>query len=159
MTQFYTEKKLLFLKKRAGILRAFLIVLMTIALFAAIVMCFFVSSKTAGKLLLAIIIEFTLSGWISILVLNLAYLPAVREYRHMEHIIKEEKHSSEGYISLSPMEFQIPKSISIRKLTLTDGENIETLSVNSRFAGALAKSGYVRVQHAKGYVTGIEVIG
>lgn len=159
MTQFYTEKKLLFLKKRAGILRAFLIALMTIALFAAIVMCFFVSSKTAGKLLFAIIIEFTLSGWISILVLNLAYLPAAREYRHMEHIIKEEKFSFEGEITLSPMEFQIPKSISIRKITLTDAENVQTLSVNSRFAGLIPKAGRVRVLHAKGYVTGIEVIG
>lgn len=159
MNDFYTHDALIRWKKRAKHLKAFLITLMTLALAAAIVMCFFVSSKTAGRLLLAIIIEFTLSGWISILVLNLAYLPAVREYRHMEHIIEEEKCSSEGYISLSPMEFQIPKSISIRKLTLTNGENVETLSVNSRFAGALAKSGYVLVQHAKGYVTGIEVIG
>ncbi len=159
MTQLYSEKKLLLLKKRAGILKAFLITLMTLSLAAAIVMCFFVSSKTAGRLLLAIIIEFTLSGWISILVLNLAYLPAAREYRHMEHILKEEKFSFEGEITLSPMEFQIPKSISIRKITLTDTENVQTLSVNSRFVGLIPNAGRVRVLYAKGYVTGIEVVG
>ncbi len=159
MTQLYTEKKLTFLKKRSGILKAFLITLMTVSLLAAIVMCFFVSSKTAGALLLAIIIEFTLSGWTAILVLNLSYLPAAREYKHMAHILKEEKECFEGDISVSPMEFQIPKSISIRKVTLTDGENIETFSVNSRFAHLLPKNGRVRVSHAKGYVTGIEVIG
>lgn len=159
MTQLYTEKRLLLLKKRAGILKAFLITLMTLALAAAIVMCFFVSSKTADMLLLAIIIEFTLSGWISILVLNLHYLPAHREYRHILHIIHEEKISSEGEISLSPMEFPIPKSISIRKVTLKDGEDTQTFSVNSRFVNLLPKSGRVRVQSAKGYITGIEVIG
>jgi len=159
MTQLYTEKRLLLLKKRAGILKAFLITLMTLALTAAIVMCFFVSSKTAGSLLSAIIIEFTLSGWISILVLNLHYLPAHREYRHILHIIHEEKISSEGEISVSPMEFPIPKSISIRKVTLKDGEDTQTFSVNSRFVNLLPKSGRVRVQSAKGYITGIEVVG
>ncbi len=159
MTQLYTEKRLLLLKKRAGILKAFLITLMTLALAAAIVMCFFVSSKTAGRLLSAIIIECTLSGWIAILVLNLACLPAHREYRHILHIIHEEKIAAEGEISISPMEFPIPKSISIRKVTLKDGEDTQTFSVNSRFVNLLPKSGRVRVQSAKGYITGIEVIG
>ena len=159
MIEFYTPTSLIQCKKRTKRLQAFLIVLMTLSLLAAIVMCFFVSSKTAGRLLSAIIIECTLSGWISILVLNLHYLPAHREYRHILHIIHEEKISSEGEISLSPMEFPIPKSISIRKVTLKDGEDTQTFSVNSRFVNLLPKSGRVRIQHAKGYITGIEVIG
>ena len=159
MIEFYTPDSLILWKKRAKRLQAFLIVLMTLSLLAAIVMCFFVSSKTAGRLLSAIIIEFTLSGWIAILVLNLHYLPAHREYRHILHIIHEDKISSEGEISVSPMEFPIPKSISIRKVTLKDGEDTQTFSVNSRFVNLLPKSGRVRIQHAKGYITGIEVIG
>lgn len=159
MIEFYTPDSLILWKKRSKRLQAFLIVLMTVSLLAVIVMCFFVSSKTADMLLLAIIIEFTLSGWISILVLNLHYLPAHREYRHILHIIHEEKISSEGEISVSPMEFPIPKSISIQKVTLKDGEDTQTFSVNSRFVNLLPKSGRVRVQSAKGYITGIEVIG
>ena len=159
MIEFYTPDSLILWKKRANLLKAILITLMTVSLLAAIVMCFFVSSKTAGRLLSAIIIECTLSGWIAILVLNLHYLPAHREYRHILHIIYEEKISSEGEISVSPMEFPIPKSISIRKVTLKDGEDTQTFSVNSRFVNLLPKSGRVRVQHAKGYITGIEVIG
>ena len=159
MTEFYTPTSLIQWKKRAKRLRAFLIVLMTLSLSAAIVMCFFVSSETAGRLLLAVIIECTLSGWISIPVLNLACLPAHREYRHIQHIINEEKIAAEGEISLSPIEFPIPKSISIRKVTLKDGDDTQTFSVNSRFVNLLPKSGCVRVQSAKGYITGVEVIG
>lgn len=159
MNEFYTQDALVRWKRRAKRLKAFLITLMTLSLLAAIVMCFFVSTKTADKLLLTIIIEFTLSGWISILVFDLDYLPAYRMYRHIEHIINEEKDTAEGEISVSPMEFPIPKSISIRKVTLEDGGNIQTLSICSRCADALPKSGRVRVQSAKGYITGIEVVG
>lgn len=159
MTELYTQEKILKSKKRVVALKAFLIALMTVSLASAVALCFFVTTKNAQAILAAIIIEFTLSGWVSILVLNLFCLPAAREYRHMESLSKEETVLSEGEISLSPVEFQIPKSISIQKVTLKDGEHTETLSVNAKFAKALSQSGRVRVKSAKGYITGIEVIG
>lgn len=160
MTEFYTKENLARWKKRSGIYKAIILFLMTASLAAAIVMCIFVSSQNAQKLLLTIITFFTLSGWISLIILNLAFLPALREAGHFEHIMKESPLILEGEIILSPAEFQIPKSIAIRNVTLNDGESSQTLSVNARFAHHLPQNGVrVRAKTAKGYITGIEVIG
>ena len=88
----YTQEKLRALKKRAKALSLFLILLMTLSLIASVVMCFFVKTENASRLLLAIITLMTLSGWTAILVLNFASLPYIRESRHMEHILKELLH-------------------------------------------------------------------
>lgn len=156
----YTEEKLYFLKKRAKALTVFLILLMAFSLIAAVVMCFFVKTANASKLLAAIIIDMTLSGWTAILVLNFACLPYIRESRHMEHILKEETVSLEGALSVSPMVFRIPKSIEIQKVTLRNNEDETMLSVNCRYASNLPANGsVVRVKAAKGYITEAEVIG
>lgn len=156
----YTEEKLYFLKKRAKALTVFLILLMAFSLIAAVVMCFFVKTANASKLLAAIIIDMTLSGWTAILVLNFACLPYIRESRHMEHILKEETFSFEGALSVSPMVFWIPKSIEIQKVTLRNNEDETMLSVNCRYASNFPANGsVVRVKAAKGYITEAEVIG
>lgn len=156
----YTEEKLRALKKRANTLRLFLILLMGLSLAFSIAACFFVKTANAAKLLLAIISAMTLSGWISILVLNLSYLPAKRESMHMENILKEETVSVEGVLSVSLIVFTIPKSIEIQKVTLRNGEDETTFSVNRRYASSLPANGsVVRVKTAKGYITEAEVIG
>ncbi len=156
----YTEEKLNKLKKRVQSLRIFLILLMGLSLAFAITLCLFVKTENASKLLLAIITVMTLSGWISILVLNLFYLPAHRQSKHMENILKEETVSFEGEICLSPMVFGIPKSIEIQKVTIKNGEEAQTFSVSHNFAHLLPENGaVVRIKSAKGYITEAEVIG
>ena len=155
----YTEEKLRALRKRARALSVFLILLLTLSLIAAVVMCLFVKTANASKLLLAIITTMTLSGWTAILVLNLACLPYVRESRHMEHILKEETSFFEGEISLSPVIFRIPKSIEIQKVTLQREDDEAVLSVNRKYAYLLPSNGtIVRVKAAKGYIMEAEVI-
>ncbi|MBQ5770608.1 MAG: hypothetical protein IIW08_05465 [Clostridia bacterium] len=156
----YTQDKLRALKKRAKALSLFLILLMALSLTAAVVMCFFVKTANAPKLLLAIITLMTLSGWTAILVLNLACLPSIRESAHMDHILKEETFSHEGVFFVSGMVFRIPKSIEIRKVTLKSEDGETVLSVNSKYASLLPADGTrVRVQAAKGYITQWEAIG
>lgn len=159
MIEFYPRERLTILKKRAGLIRLFLIFLTLASLAAAIILCQFVKTSNASKLLLAIIIDMTLSGWVSILVLNLSFLPVLRESKHMEHILKEETSSFEGQISVSPVVFNIPKSIEIQKVTLKNDEEEKTFSIHSRYASLLPANGkIVRVKTAKGYITQAEVI-
>lgn len=158
MLSLYTEENYLRIKKRASALTIFLISLTVLSLAAAVGLCFFVRTENASALLLAIIIETTLSGWISILVLNLFCLPAVREKKHMEHIFKEKPVILEGELHVSALIFPIPKSIEIQKAALrTDDEEI-FLSVNRRYTPLLPKNGaVVQVLSVSGYITGIEV--
>lgn len=159
MIYLYTKEKLHALKKRAKAFTLFLILLTALSLALAVGMCFFVRTANASKLLLAIIIDMTLSGWTGILFLNLVCLPKIRESRHMEHILNEEASSFEGEISVSPMVFPIPKSIEIQKVTLKNEEDETVLSVNRKYASLLPANGtVVRVKAAKGYITEAEVI-
>lgn len=156
----YTQEKLRALKKRAKALSLFLILLMTLSLIASVVMCFFVKTENASKLLLATITLMTLSGWTAILVLTLACLPYIRESAHMDHILKEVTFSYEGEISLSDMVLRIPKSIEIQKVTIKSEEGDTVLSVNSKYAFLLPANGTrARVKAAKGYITQWEAIG
>ncbi len=160
MIHLYTEEKLHALKKRAKAFTLILILLMAVSLALSVVMCFFVKTANASKLLLTIITVMTLSGWTGILLLNFACLPYIRESKHMDHILTEEKFSYEGEISVSPMVFAIPKSIEIRKVTLKSGGDETVLSVNHKYAALLPANGtVVRVKAAKGYITEAEVIG
>ncbi len=76
----------------------------------------------------------------------------------MNNILSGQEEEMEGCLSLSPLAFQIPKSVLVRKATLQDGEEAKTLNLNARFIKRMPPSGTaVRIKAAKKFITAIEV--
>ena len=159
MQALYSQEEANRMGKRARTSLRFVCGLMLCALAVCVFLCTRVRTGNAEGLLIAVIALFTGAGWIGILVLSLLYRPSLAKYRHMTHILSDPMEEAEGTIALLPGAFQIPKSILIRKVSLTAGEDRITLNLDARLAGRLPKNGTrVRVRTAKKYITAIEVL-
>ena len=124
---------------------------------ACAVLCFFVNTGNAQRMLYWLIGLATVSGWIFILLRQMVYAPAHAEAHHMAGILKEEPDYYEGVLRLSPGAFQIPRSIAVRKATLTNGEETLSLNVDASLARRLPDGAFVRVQTARKYIVAFEV--
>ena len=126
---------------------------------ACAVLCFFVNTANARRMLFGVIGLATVSGWVFILLRQMVYLPAHAEANHIAGIIAEEAAEYEGVLRLSPGAFQIPRSIAVRRATLTNGEESVTLSIDAALARRLPPDGsLLRVQTVRKYITGYEVL-
>ena len=126
---------------------------------ACAALCFFVNTANARRMLFGVIGLATVSGWVFILLRQMVYLPAHAEANHIAGIIAEETTEYEGVLRLSPGAFQIPRSIAVRRATLTNGEESVTLSIDAALARRLPPDGsLVRVQTVRKYITGYEVL-
>ena len=129
-----------------------------VALAACVALCFRVRTGNAEQMLYTVIGLFTLAGWAAILLLQLVWKPSRAEYHHMNNVLSGREEEMEGRLAVSPMAFQIPKSVLIRRVTLTDGEETKTLNLNARWVKLMPANGTaVRVKTAKKFITAIEV--
>ncbi|MBQ9263456.1 MAG: hypothetical protein IJ189_04510 [Clostridia bacterium] len=159
MKRLYTPEKMAQWKKRARVSGGAVCALMAAALAACVYLCAQVRTGNAGRMLRYVIGLFTLSGWVSIVLLRFCYRPAQAEYRHMAGILAGETEEHAGTVAWLPGAFSIPKSITIRKAILTkeDGET-ETLNVDVRLADTMPPSGAaVRLETVRKYITAYEV--
>ena len=132
--------------------------LMAAALAVCVALCTRVRTGNAERLLFTVIALSTLAGWAAILLLALLLRASAAEYRHITHVLSAPEEECAGRLSLSPMAFQIPRGILIRKVTLRSGEDSRPLSLNARFARRLPPEGsFVRVKTAANLITAIEV--
>ena len=157
MVSLYSNDEKNRMKKRAMLFLMIACAVLGGALIACIVLCTQVRTANAERLLYWVIGLFTLAGWAFILLLSLGYWPFQAEYRHMEGILNGAEENWEGRLTVSPATFRIPKSIVIRKVRLTDGEEKVSLNVDARFAKGLPKNGsWVRVKTVRKYITAVE---
>ena len=157
MVSLYSKDEKNRMKKRAMLFLMIACAVLGGALIACIVLCTQVRTANAERLLYWSIGLFTAAGWFFILMISLGYKPFQAEYRHMEGILNGAEESWEGRLTVSPVSFRIPKSIVIRKVTLTDGEEKVTLNVDARFAKSLPQDGSrVRVKTVRKYITAVE---
>lgn len=158
MVSLYSKDEKNRMKKRAMICLVTACAVLGGAFIACIVLCTRVRTANAERLLYWVIGLFTLAGWAFILLLSLGYWPYQAEYRHMEGILSGQEEVWEGRLTVSPVTFRIPKSIVIRKATLTSGEETKTLNVDARLAKMLPKNGsYVQIKTVRKYITAVEV--
>lgn len=127
------------------------------ALILCVTLCFFVRTGNASRLLTWVIAVSTLSGWACILIGALVYFPARAEADHMRGILSETPEERRGTLSVSPLLFHIPRSVTVRRAILTDGEEKTTLHVLARKAKKLpAGDVYLRVYTVRNFITAFE---
>ena len=159
MTNFYSKEEMERHHRRAAWSGAAAWAALALGWLACGVLCFFVNTANARRMLFGVIGLATVSGWVFILLRQMVYLPAHAEANHIAGIITEESTDYEGVLRLSPGAFQIPKSILVRRATLTNGEESVTLSIDAALARRLPPDGsLVRVQTVRKYITGYEVL-
>ena len=159
MTNFYSKEEMERHHRRAAWSGAAAWAALALGWLACGVLCFFVNTANARRMLFGVIGLATVSGWVFILLRQMVYLPAHAEANHIAGIIAEETTEYEGVLRLSPGAFQIPKSILVRRATLTNGEESVTLSIDAALARRLPPEGsLLRVQTVRKYITGYEVL-
>ena len=159
MTNFYSKEEMERHRRRAVWSGAAAWSALALGWIACAALCFFVNTANARRMLFGVIGLATVSGWVFILLRQMVYLPAHAEANHIAGIIAEEAAEYEGVLRLSPGAFQIPRSIAVRRATLTNGEESVTLSIDAALARRLPPDGsFVRVQTARKYITGYEVL-
>ena len=159
MTNFYSKEEMERHRRRAAWSGAAAWGALALGWLACGVLCFFVNTANAQRMLYGVIGLATVSGWVFILLRQMVYLPAHAEANHIAGIITEESTDYEGVLRLSPGAFQIPKSILVRRATLTNDEESVTLSIDAAFARRLPPDGsFLRVQTVRKYITGYEVL-
>lgn len=159
MTNFYSREEMERHRRRAAWSGAAAWGALALGWLACAALCFFVNTANARRMLFGVIGLATVSGWVFILLRQMVYLPAHAEASHMAGIITEEAAEYEGVLRLSPGAFQIPRSIAVRRATLTNGEESVTLSIDAALARRLPPDGsLLRVQTVRKYITGYEVL-
>ena len=159
MTNFYSREEMERHRRRAAWSGAAAWGALALGWLACAALCFFVNTANARRMLFGVIGLATVSGWVFILLRQMVYLPAHAEANHIAGIIAEETTEYEGVLRLSPGAFQIPRSIAVRRATLTNGEESVTLSIDAALARRLPPDGsLVRVQTVRKYITGYEVL-
>lgn len=159
MTNFYSREEMERHRRRAAWSGAAAWGALALGWLACAVLCFFVNTANARRMLFGVIGLATVSGWVFILLRQMVYLPAHAEANHIAGIIAEEAAEYEGVLRLSPGAFQIPRSIAVRRATLTNGEESVTLSIDAALARRLPPDGsLLRVQTVRKYITGYEVL-
>ena len=180
MTNFYSKEEMERHRRRAAWSGAAAWGALALGWLTCAALCFFVNTANARRMLFGVIGLATVSGWVFILLRQmdraLVSLPeaddlknpqygfadtesAHAEANHIAGIIAEETTEYEGVLRLSPGAFQIPRSIAVRRATLTNGEESVTLSIDAALARRLPPDGsLVRVQTVRKYITGYEVL-
>ena len=159
--ELYDAKRIARLKAAKTVGIVLLVLIAGGALAACIVMLTKANSRNMLELWLRMGIVSGAAGCVSIYLLLYVVLRSGREAAHAERISAEEKERMEGVIEVGEKCISIPKSISVRKVTLTtegeDGQEKRLLNVRAGGAKALEKiKGKAEVYAAHGYIAAVE---
>ena len=158
MTELYSPDELRRMHSCARICLILGIGIMVLTLACCVTLCFHVRPNNTKQILVTVILLSTLAGWCMILLINLGYLPAIAEARHIEHLNKGTETEYAGRISINKKQFKIPRSVNVNKVKVTEGEVSHSLSVNARKLRLLPPDGTrVRLKSMHGFITAFEV--
>ena len=161
MTPLYAPGEAERWKKRAGRSRAAAWCCVAAGTAVCAALCTRVNTGNAHRMLITVIAVFTLAGWAGILLRRLAYAPARAEAGHTANLLSGagEAKKYEGIILAWGDAFTIPRSVTVRRLTLQSGEEQTVLHVDARRAGRLPAVGArVGLETCRKFVTAYEVL-
>lgn len=159
MKRLYTPEEAQRWRRRTRISLAFCIVLAVLVLAVCILLCTRVNTANASRLLLTNIILFALAGWTVILTLYYVYVPAKAQTVHIEGLLAEEPQLHEGIYTLQESTFRIPKSITVRSVSIATEEGAASLHVSAALARQMPPSGTrLHVWTVRRFIIAYEVI-
>lgn len=108
------------------------------AFLACILFCCRANTANITRMEKYTILTSLFAGWFVIFSLTVIVLPSWYAVLHEENVLRGERSTVTGVITLEPEVLQIPKSISICKVVVNNGEESSRISVRSDKAGLLA---------------------
>ncbi|MBQ7670861.1 MAG: hypothetical protein IJS45_09100 [Clostridia bacterium] len=141
MKEFYTADDLVRLTKKYKFWRAVLIVFSAAVLCACIVIVAFTNGRNEGAMRIAVSVTSGVGGAVAIYIASFPFLGSRRLAEHISHMLEGEREEHVGAAKVSPVKFKIRNSITVRKVTLTDGGREERVNVNSDMAYLVPQDG------------------
>lgn len=158
MTEFYTASEADALRRRARAAVILAIGSLAVGLIVCVALCIGVTTLNALRRQWTTVTVSTLAGWIAILSVGLAAVPSRRLALHASRMLSGNREELCGVLTLDPMRVQIPRSIAIRKVRVTDGDAETVLNINDAKAAKLPLDGRrVRVLTVQRYIVAWEV--
>ena len=162
MTEFYSPQSAERLRKKRNMIIGLTAALAVCRLAACITMCCMTNTGNAARMQLYTCITAAAGGVVVIALYLNAVRTAVYKYRHEMTILKDMPAMSSsvcGTLTIETAVRQIPKSISVRRVTVNCGCRAEVLNIRAEHAPTLCKlKGSVRVTSVHGFITGYEVL-
>lgn len=146
-------------RKKATFKLGVLCGLLLVMLLVNIGLCNHVNTQNADVLLGLVILISTLAGWAALIVYAFGYRPARARAEHMLGILQGEKEQASGILRRTDEIFAIPKSVTVRKIALQQGEETLILHADSALVRQLPPDGTkVTVETVRKFITGYEVL-
>lgn len=158
MTEFYSQEALARMRRQVRRTGTLALSLTLAATAVCVFLCTRVTTGNALRLQWTVIGLFTLTGWTALLLTNLVIRPCRAEADHMAGILREEPEEHSGILHSLPGAFRIPKSITVRSLTLQEEGATLELRLDARFLKQIPPDGSrVRVRTVRKYIVAMEV--
>lgn len=167
MESFISREQLARTEKQARVSAWILRILAAGMLVLFVVLCLVTRTANARTILRIMFISMTLLGWIWIGLRVCVERPAKAQARHLATMLSGEPEEYEGILEMSARPVRIPKSVRVRRVTLTGEENPnpaeeparKRLNLDERLADRMPPDGSrIRVQAVHSYITGLEVL-
>lgn len=143
MTEIYTLSALEKLKKRILLFRILIPLFLFGGLLVCILLCIGVNTGNADARQLAVVLTAVLSGWTAISLLMLGLRPSKARKAHFDGILADSPVCRTGtLVSVGPRLY-IPRSITIRKVTVLSDGTEEILNILADRASLLPAPGTV----------------
>ena len=129
-----------------------------LCLAACITLCCLLNLRNEQTILTAVMAIVVVGGWVIIYVLTSVIGENKRQIVHARNMLGGERSEHVGGMRIGKDKIKISGSITIVKVTLTDGEKTETLNVNASRADKLKDvNGRVKLYAVHGYAVACEV--
>ena len=157
VTELYTDADMERMRQKGMIWRRALCVLAGAALAVCVSLALLAGTENALRMELAAAAVSTVAGWIVIYGVLFVVTPLRRELAHAAMLRTEERQRVEGEAAVTDERFTIRKSVTVRRVVVTRGEETRRLLVCDSRAEALKAAGAAAVYTCHGYVAAYEV--
>lgn len=155
--ELYTDADLARMQRHIKRWRTALCALAAVGLAACLVLIAITNTANAQRMELAAVAVSTVVGWIVLYGAIFVVAPARRELDHAGMLRREQRQRAEGTVSLTDERFTIRKSVSVRRVLVTQGDEQSRFLVCGSRAGTLAAADPAAVWVCHGYVAAYEV--
>ncbi len=157
ITELYSDADMAGMAGRIKRCKVFCWALALAALAACITMIALTNTANAPRMEGATVAVSTLAGWVVLYVFLFMQTPARRELAHARMLHQEERERVEGAVAVKEERFTIRKSVAVRRVEVTVGDETQRLLVCDSRAGALAAANATVLYACHGYVAAYEV--
>lgn len=159
MKKLYSEQVASAWRKKAVLWLWVLCALMAGMLAVNIYLCSRVNTRNADQMLLWVVLLSVAAGWAALIFFVFAYRPARARADHMLGILSGERETAAGVLMRRKERFAIPKSVTVQKIALIQGEEALLLHADTAIARQLPPDGTrVTVETVRKFITGYEVM-